>query len=133
MARNVKVGRLHLSLQVLNFGVACDGVQLGSNYTVNMYLARCRDAPPDIAVRSSNVQLFCLIPGPKDPKNGFVQHTSLVLDLLVALGPHSGMPVYNIPVESHCAHTESMPWLGLIQSVGIRVDYVTSTVGVEYA
>jgi hypothetical protein len=83
-------------VQVLHFGVAFDGVQIGKNYTVNIYLLRCRDTPPDMAVKSANVVPLLIIPGPKDPPNGFLPYTSLVMHLFHAYGPRSGetpMPV----------------------------------------
>jgi hypothetical protein len=77
-------------MQVLYFGVAFDGVQLGKNYTVNMYVMRCRDAPPDIAVQSGTVVPLLIIPGPRDPEGGFDAYTSLVTHLFHAYGPRSG-------------------------------------------
>lgn len=78
------------ALQVLTYGVACDGVQLGKKYTVNMYLVRCRDAPSHVAVQTSNVHLLMLVPGPRDPPHGFAAHTNCILHLFHAYGPNSG-------------------------------------------
>jgi hypothetical protein len=82
----------------MRIGIAADGVCLGSNYTVNMYLARCRDVPPHAAVKADLVKLLLLVPGPRDPTQGLVQHTSLILELLIALGPTSGMPKLLVPL-----------------------------------
>lgn len=79
-----------LCVQVLFFDVAFDGLQMGKKYTVNMYILRCRDTPPDLAVNTSNIHLLMLIPGPKDPPQGFAAHTNLMLHLFHAYGPKSG-------------------------------------------
>jgi hypothetical protein len=98
------------------FGVAFDGVQLGKNYTVNMYLLRCRDAPPDIAVQSGTVQPFLIIPGPRDPEGGFDPYTSLVMHLFHAYGPRSGdTPVPTLDMLS-CIILCSLPVIDSILS-----------------
>lgn len=76
--------------------VAADGVQLGHNYTVNIYVLRCRDLPPRLASKAGSAVPLLIIPGPRDPKCGFAVFTSMVLSLFVALGPSSGAILYNV-------------------------------------
>lgn len=66
-------------LQLLFCDMAFDGVQMGKKYTVNMFLLRCRDAPPHLAVNSSNIHLLMLVPGAKDPPQGFATHMNCIM------------------------------------------------------
>jgi hypothetical protein len=59
------------------------------NYTVNFYVLRSRDVPPDLLVKVTNASPLLIIPGPKDPKHWDV-FNALVLEVFVALGIHSG-------------------------------------------
>lgn len=76
-------------LQVFMFEVACDGVQLHKNYTVNMYVLRSRDARPNLAARTQNVRPLLIVPGPRDPKH-YEVFNALVLEVFVLLGKDSG-------------------------------------------
>jgi hypothetical protein len=101
---------------VLYFGVAFDGLQLGKNYTVNMYVMRCRDAPPDIAVQSGTVVPLLIIPGPRDPEGGFDAYTSLVMHLFHAYGPRSGeFPTHTRVCTHRCIAMHAVyVYLGLV-------------------
>lgn len=77
-------------MQVSMFEVASDGVQLGHNYTVNMYVLRCRVLPPRLASKAGRAVPLLIIPGPRDPKCGLSVFTCFVLSLIVPLGSSSG-------------------------------------------
>jgi hypothetical protein len=89
-------------MQVTTCEIACDGVQLGKNHTVNMYVLKCRDVPPWLAAKARTAYPLLIIPGPRDPACGFAVFTSIILCLFVSLGSFSGVyPFHRSSVSAH--------------------------------
>jgi hypothetical protein len=84
-------------LQVWGFDLASDGVEMSKfvSHSVQMFLARCKDAPDDLVCRKANVRAVMVIPGPKGPKKRlWAVYWWLVFKLFGVLHIHPMAPTF---------------------------------------
>lgn len=75
------------------FDLAADGVAWGAKKThsVQFFILRSRDAPPELAQTMKNVWPLLVIPGPEEPKSGFSVFMAMILQLFATLTQTGGI------------------------------------------